>query len=316
VVPDRKGRLHNVVLGHSNLEAALTRGTLGSVIGRYANRISNGGFEIDGTRYDLESVNKKTGIQIHGGRTGFHKQNWQIEEDPESVGFKKHDSPSITLRLTSPDGHEGFPGKLTVWVQYRLKDTDPGVITGVWLSLPTGDLEMEFRAKTEKSTHVNLTNHAYFNLRGNGSILEHGLRLSCTEFLEFDDKKIPTGKILPVKGTRFDFLKEKTISRGVADLNYEGLDHCFVVPKNGVVGTLHDKELGIYMNISTTQPGVQLYTANHFKGNPFPRHGAICFETQHYPDSPNRKEFPSTLLRPGEWLNETTKFSFRKYFDF
>lgn len=310
-LPGDNNEWDNVVLGHPNLEAAEKGGVLGSVIGRYANRIAGGGFTIDQKRFDLESVNKRTKIQIHGGKTGFQRQNWEIEKDPVSVGFPDHPI-SVTLKYVSQDGHEGFPGNLTVWVQYRLKDTRIGPITGIHLTIPSGDLEMEFRAKTDQPTHVNLTNHAYFNLLGSGSsVLGHNLTLGCKSMLEFDQQKIPTGKLLSVEGTRFDFTSRDKISRGVVADLYQGLDHCFVVPEKGYVGTLYEETSGRSMIITTTQPGVQLYTANHFKDNPFAKFGAICFETQHYPDSPNQASFPSTLLRPGEWLVETTTFSFR-----
>ena len=304
LVPDRSGKRENVVLGHPNLETALGKEPFAAVIGRYANRIDRGGFTIDGKRFDLESVNRRTNIQIHGGKTGFHRQNWTIEENPEKAGFAWRPA-SITLRHESEDGHEGFPGNLTVWVQYRLESIskDPA---------SAGDLVMEFRAKTDRPTHVNLSNHAYFNLRGVGtSILDHLLKLDCGEYLEFDDRKIPTGKILSVENTRFDYRKRQRTDRGAFSDEFPGLDHCFVVPESGKVGVLSDPVSGRTMEVITTQPGVQIYSANHFKGKPFPKHGAICFETQHYPDTPNRETFPTTLLRPEDAYFESTRFSFR-----
>ncbi|MDF1813966.1 MAG: galactose mutarotase [Verrucomicrobiales bacterium] len=305
-VPLENGKHRNVVLGHPDLTSAETQGTLGAAIGRYANRISQSGFTIDGTRYDLESVNPKTGIQIHGGRTGFQRQNWEIETAPESAGFKPTQV-AITLKHFSPSGHEGFPGNVTVWVQYRLANS-AGESSEKNKSLLV--LEMEFRAKTDAPTHINLTNHAYFNLAGEGTIENQAMTLHCPEYLEFDDRNIPTGKVLPVENTRFDFRKQKLFT--TLDESTR-LDHCFVVPPDGEIGhlTLPGKN-DLTMSIFTNQPGVQIYTANHFKGNPFPKYGAICFETQHYPDTPNRPEFPSTLLRPGEWLTETTRYFFSR----
>lgn len=291
----------NVVLGHETLEDAEGGAVYGSVIGRYANRISGGGFTIDGTRYDLESVNPKTGIQIHGGKTGFQRQNWEIEPDPGKAGFPEFPV-SITLKLRSPHGHEGFPGNISVWVQYRLK------LTGSENSVVSSYLEIEYRAETDRATHANLTNHAYFNL-GAGSVAGHQMQLHCREILEFDERKIPTGRILEVAGTPFDYRKPGPI--GQDDVEFEGLDHCFVVPADGNVGTYTNPETGLSMEIATDQPGVQIYASNHFKNNPYPKFGAICFETQHYPDTPNQPDFPSTLLRPGEPLKTVTRFSFK-----
>lgn len=293
-VPDRDGEFGNVILAHKSLEEAEKGGVLGSVIGRFANRIADGGFTIDGRRFDLESVNGKTGVQIHGGKTGFQRRNWEIEPDPVAAGFAPADE-SITLKYLSADGEEGFPGNLTAWVQYRLEENS---------------LVLQYRARTDRPTHVNLTNHAYFNLAGNGDILGHELLLRSDQYLDADERKVPTGKILGVNRTRFDFRYRRNVSRDLPPEKYPGLDHCFVVPDNGRVGELLDLKSGRRMRIETTQPGVQVYTANHFRGNPFPRFGAICFETQRYPNSPNITSFPSSLLRPGETYDETTRFTF------
>ncbi|MEO0417188.1 MAG: aldose epimerase family protein, partial [Verrucomicrobiota bacterium] len=275
--------------------------------GRYANRISGGGFSIDGQRYNLESVNKKTGIQIHGGKTGFQKQNWKIETDPTVAGLKHHPA-SITLRLQSLDGHEGFPGNVTVWVQYRVEAFRGPIINMMALSPPQGKLIMEFRAKTDAPTHINLTNHAYFNLSGEGDLTDHYLSIP-TKVLEFDDRKIPTGKILTLAEAGF----EQEFKLHPSKQTFIPLDHCFVCPPAGSetrTAALENHKTGIGMSVETTQPGIQIYTANHFKGDLFPKYGAICFETQHFPDSPNRPEFPSTLLRPNQWFGETTAFHF------
>ena len=293
-VPDRESEFGNVILAHNSLEEAERGGVLGSVIGRYANRIADGGFTIDGQRFELGSVNARTGVQIHGGKTGFQRRNWQIETDPASAGFEPAAN-SITLKYLSADGEEGFPGNLTAWVQYRLEGNS---------------LVLQYRARTDRPTHVNLTNHAYFNLAGSGHILDHELLLRSSQYLDADERKVPTGKILGVNRTRFDFRYRRNVSRDLPLEKYPGLDHCFVVPDDGNVGELLDLESGRRMKVETTQPGVQVYTANHFKDNPFPRFGAICFETQHYPNTPNLPSFPSTLLRPDETYDETTRFSF------
>ncbi|MEM7600942.1 MAG: aldose epimerase family protein [Verrucomicrobiota bacterium] len=306
-VPDKDGKSTNVVLGYPDLKSAERGGTLGAVIGRYANRISKGGFEIDGERFDLESVNPKTGIQLHGGKTGFQFQNWEIEENPERVGFEPHPA-AVTLRLVSPDGHEGFPGNLTVWVQYRIApDSGPAARTRAWLHEPVATFEMEFRARTDAPTHVNLTNHAYFNLAGEGTIAGHSILWGAGEVLEFDANRVPTGKVLPLESMGLRSGSTTALKPGSAD--FQPFDHCFVTPDNGNFGALVGGN-GLKMSVETSQPGVQIYTANHFNGDPFPRYGGICFETQHFPDTPNQPAFPTTLLRPGEWLMETTTLRF------
>lgn len=291
--PDREGKLDDITLSFSNAKEAEAGGVFGSVIGRFANRIDTGGFSIDGTRYDLETVNSKTGIHIHGGKTGFHKQLWKAETDtPRSVKFS----------LSSPDGHEGYPGKVDVSVTYTL--SKDGVLT------------LHYRGVTDKPTHLNLTNHVYFNLAGHGDVLSHELRLTCAEVLEVDERKIPTGRKLPVKGTAFDFRKTKRVGRDIAGIEGGGYDHCFVVSEdkreNELIqfASLSDPATGRSLYVSTTCPGVQIYTANHFKGEPFLKWGGICFETQYYPDAPNKTAFPSSLLRPGEIYEEITEFRF------
>ncbi len=299
------GREHwvNVVRGPANFSQVEGGPVLGAVIGRYANRISGGGFTIDGQRYDLESVNQK-GIQIHGGKTGFQRQLWQEEADPQAVGFDAAPAASVTLRLRSADGHEGFPGNMTVWVQYRLvADSDR-----------YSRLEMEFRAETDKPTHLNLTNHAYFDVSG-GEGLESCFLYGSEKWqlLEFDKNKIPTGSFLP-PDTVGDFVgKYQNLSPQAA--GFVPLDHCYRIVDAvdwefgmNFAGLLYSHSTGLSLRVQTTQPGVQIYTANHFKGQPMPKHGAICFETQHFPDTPNRPEFPSTLLRPGEGYRQVTVY--------
>lgn len=310
--PDREGRVEDVTLSYRSLDEALDGGVFGSVIGRFANRIDTGGFEIDGVRHELETVNRKTSVHIHGGRLGFHRRVWEMEK-PSAA----EEEASVTLRLLSPDGEEGYPGTVRAEVAYTL--TAAGV------------LRIRYRATTTAPTVVNLTNHAYFNLSGSASgdsarretdsgsepaVVDHLLELRCPRRLELDGRKIPTGRILPVEGTPFDFTQSRRIGETIPEIEGGGYDHCFVLPgansRSRLVefAVLLDPASGREMRVATTKPGVQIYTANHFRGNPYPKWGGICFETQYFPDSPNQPDFPSPLLRPGETYDHTTEFRF------
>lgn len=304
--PDREGRMANVTLSLASF-ADYEKGhpLLGSIVGRYANRIAGGGFRIDGVRYDLQTVNRRTGVHIHGGSTGFQKQLWTVQTG--------HDDEAAwaTFSLNSANGHEGFPGSLEVQVTYRLDNGNA--------------LTLDYFAESDRPTHVNLTNHVYFNLGGGGSgdILEHRLQIDAQEILEFDGRKIPTGKTLAVQGTPFDFREPRAIGAAIADLDGGGYDHCYVINggktsvEAGVVASLLDPRSGRTMTVKTSKPGLQLYTANHLKaalkspqGQPYGPHHGVCLETQFFPDSPNRSEFPSSLLRPGESYRHRTVFAF------
>lgn len=289
---DQQGRISPVTLSYRSLAEALAGGVFGSVIGRFANRISGGGFSIDGLRHDLESVNRE-GIHIHGGATGFQRQLWKGRAD-------SGDDPSVTFSLTSPDGHEGYPGRVEVEVTYTLT--------------PDHVLRLDYRGTTDAPTPLNLTNHVYFNLAGGGDVREHLLELESHEVLESDERKIPTGRLLPVAGGVFDFTTAKPIGRDLDGVPGGGYDHCFVIPgESGAlkrVGRLVDPASGRSLEIHTTSPGVQIFTANSFQDNPHPRWGGICFETQHYPDTPNRPEFPTCILRPGDLYEQRTEFRF------
>jgi aldose 1-epimerase len=290
---DHKGALENVTLSYDSLEEALAGGVFGSVIGRFANRIGDGGFTLDGQRHDLLSFNEKTRVHIHGGTRGFHRQLWSGTAGTDAGGA------FVTLTLTSPDGEEGYPGRVEVAVTYRLSDDNV--------------LRLDYRGKTDKPTHLNLTNHAYFNLAGSGDILAHRLTMTCSEVLDVDGNKVPTGKILSVEGGPFDFRAGKSVGDDIGEVPDGGYDHCFSIAGNGELtpfATLVDPASGRTMAIATTKPGVQIFTANHFKDNPHPRWGGICFETQFYPDTPNRPEFPSSVLRPGEEYRHLTEFRF------
>ncbi|MDB3939425.1 galactose mutarotase [Verrucomicrobiales bacterium] len=294
--PDRNGKLGNITLSYPTLDDALKGGVFGSVIGRFANRISDGGFTIDGVRYDLETVNPKTNVHIHGGKNGFHRQLWKTESTSDESTAR------VTFHLKSPDGEEGYPGNVEVWTTYEL----------------TADnvLRISYRGTSDKKTPLNLTNHAYFNLAGTGDIREQILTLQLWERLEIDDRNIPTGEILPVSDTPFDLRKPTRLGDRLPKIERGGFDHCFVIAKISIeqgptpFATLRDPGSGRVMHVATTKPGVQIYTANHFKGKPYPKWGGICFETQYYPDSPNQGRFPSSILRADQAYDHTTEFRF------
>jgi aldose 1-epimerase len=290
---DRKGNPGNITLSYRSLDEALAGGVFGSVIGRFANRISGGGFTLDGRRHELVSVNAQTLVHIHGGQQGFHRQLWTGTAGTDEKGA------FVTLKFASPDGDEGYPGRVEVAVTYHLGDDDV--------------LRLDYRGTTDKPTHLNLTNHAYFNLAGSGDVLEHHLTMTSAGVLEVDDRKIPSGKILPVEDGPFDFLAGKAVGEDIGEVPDGGYDHCFVLAGKGELtpfATLTDPSSGRSMEIATTKPGVQIFTGNHFKGNPFPRWGGICFETQFYPDTPNQPDFPSSVLGPGGEYRNTTEFRF------
>lgn len=302
-VPDRNGRMDNVTLSLDSPEDYLeSHPLLGSVVGRYANRIDKGGFTIDGQRYDLETINAKTGVHIHGGKTGFQRQNWKGTEvsGPEYAG--------VRFELVSPDGHEGFPGEVTASVTYILNNAN--------------ELRLVYEASTTKPTHINLTNHTYWNLSGAGSgtVLHHKLQLNAARYLDVDERKIPTGSLKPVMQTPMDFTLPSKIGQRIHEVP-GGYDHCYVI-KHLKPGDLSfaakviDRRSGRIMEVWTTAPGVQVYTANHLsekfgsRGKPYGPHHGLCLESQHFPDSPNRSTFPSSLLRPGQTYRQETVHKF------
>jgi aldose 1-epimerase len=296
LLPDADGSPREVLLSHPDLEAAVSGGLFGSIVGRFANRIDGGGFEIDGKRYDLESVNERTGVHIHGGRTGFHRRVWKGTPSPQGDG--------VTLTYLSEDGEEGYPGRVEVEVRYLLR--------------PDNVLRIEYRGTTDLPTHLNLTNHAYVNLAGGGDVLEHLLELPATEVLELDDRKIPTGRLLETAGTAFDYRVPTRLGERLPEMPGGGLDHCFVLgdlwpgsgaPSLRLAARLRLEGFPWTLEVATSKPGVQVYTANHFSGDGgFPRWAGIAFETQHFPDAPNQPGFPSSLLRPGESYEHATEF--------
>ncbi len=299
-VPDRNGKKTNVTAGFSSLDGYLARHPyFGSTVGRFCNRIAKGSFSIDGTAHKLAVNNGPN--HLHGGIVGFDKLLWK------AVEVKSDSSVGLRFSLTSPDGQEGYPGKLSVTAEY------------VWDN--ENKLAIRFIAITDKATHVNLTNHAYFNLSGanSGTIYKHELTLPCSNFLPVDENMIPLGQIAPVKNTALDFTSKRLMGEKIAELKAtNGYDHCFVVDgtagKLRLAATVTDPSSGRTMEVLTTQPGIQLYTGNFLSGGAdnagFKQHEAFCLETQHFPDSPNQSSFPSTLVKPGQTLDETTTYKF------
>ncbi|MDP4251698.1 MAG: aldose epimerase family protein [Bacteroidota bacterium] len=297
--PDRSGKTGDVILGFDSLAGYLQKGNpyFGALVGRYANRIGNARFSIDGKLYTLAANNN--GNTLHGGIKGFDKVIWTVDQVNDS---------SLALSYTSPDGEEGFPGTMTVKVVYTV----------------TGDngLKIDYTAVSDKKTPVNLTNHAYFNLSaGNDStVLQQELTLHASHYTPVNDSLIPTGKIASVKNTPMDFLKPKKVGRDIADVK-GGYDLNFVIdkPDSGIAlaASVYDEGSGRHMQVWTTQPGVQFYTGNFLDGSLTGRdgkkivqHGALCLETQHYPDSPNEPSFPNVILGPGQTFHETTVYKF------
>ncbi len=295
-VPDRQGTLANVFYCFDSLEPYVAgHPYFGSTVGRFCNRIGNARFTIDGREYQLTANHGKH--QLHGGKKNFTYQFWNGEsfQDDQGIGVR------FTLR--SPDGQEGFPGTVNASVQYTWNDKN--------------ELAIEFAATTDAPTHVNLTNHSYWNLGGvgSGTARDHVATIHADQLLDVDDDLIPTGKLNSVESTVFDFRQPMAFGDHVDELPAtKGYDHCYVV--RGEPGKLRpaarveDPNSGRVLEIETTQPGMQLYTANHLPGNERSggagSHDAFCLETQHYPDAPNKPSFPTTLLRPGQTLSETT----------
>jgi aldose 1-epimerase len=311
MVPDRDGTMGNVALGFDNLDDYIEKSPyFGAIVGRYANRIARGTFVLDGTHYKIALNNGEN--TLHGGEKGFDKQIWTASEGSST------DGQSIMLSYTSPDGEEGYPGTLDVKVTYTLTDAN--------------ELRIEYSATTDALTVLNLTNHTYFNLagEGSGSVYDHELQLNASAFTPVDETLIPTGEIAEVAGTPFDFTTAKPIGQDIRDGSSEqlligmGYDHNFVIdrPEGDTeslvpVGRVMDPASGRVMEIATTEPGVQLYTGNFLNGafagtggNVYRQGDAFCLETQHFPDSPNQPDFPSTELAPGEEFTSTTVYTF------
>lgn len=306
LVPDRNGNMIDVVTGHDSMETILTTGDtyFGVICGRYANRIARGRFELDGEVYDQLAINNGPN-NLHGGVKGFNERVW----DAELI-----DNQTLALRYTSADGEEGFPGNLAVTVTYRLTDDN--------------SVDITYEAITDKATVVNLTNHAFFNLSGVGetTVDDHILTIKASQYLPTDDTAIPYGEPATVAGTPMAFDTPHTIGERINEpfeqlIFGHGYDHCYVLDKGdkvyGLAAECVSPRTGIALEVFTTEPGVQLYTANWLNGEHVGKHGkyynartAFCLETQHFPDSPNKPQYPTTVLRPGEKFQSHTVFKF------
>ena len=302
-VPDRHGKMGDVVLGFDNLEGYLGQHPFfGGTIGRYANRIAKGKFTLDGKEYQLALNNGPN--SLHGGQLGFNRRVWKAEALEEKNGA------AVRFSYLSKDGEENYPGNLRVNVTYTLTNTN--------------ELKIEYSADTDKDTVLNLTNHSYFNLSGTdtGTILKYILYLNADKYTPVDSTLIPTGAIDSVVGTPLDFLKPTAIGARIAELKeIGGYDHNFVL--NGKAGSMRlaakvtDPESGREMEVLTTQPGIQFYSSIGLNGSikgkggvAYEKFGAICLETQHFPDSPNHSDFPSTELKPGQHFRSETIYKF------
>jgi aldose 1-epimerase len=302
-VTDRKGRLTSVALGFDNIEAlALQQSYYGATIGRYANRIAKGKFTLDGKKYTLAINN---GVNsLHGGKENFSHKVWNGKQIGDHA---------VELELFSEHGDEGYPGNLNVKVTYTLTDNN--------------ELVIAYEATTDRPTIVNLTNHAYFNLNGegNGDILYHVVQIAADKYTPIDKTMIPTGELAPVKGTPFDFTNSERIGKRINADNAQlkignGYDHNYVLNKHAEhvpVATVTGDQTGIKLEVFTDQPGMQFYTGNFMTGNNIARGGvkdaprtAFAMETHHFPDSPNQPSFPSTVLKPGEVYSTKTTYKF------
>lgn len=307
MVPDRKGNLANIIQGHDNIQDVIDSPEpyLSTLIGRYGNRIAKGRFQLKGKVYSLPINNGPN--SLHGGKNGFNTKVW------DATQINEH---AIVLKYTSPYGEEGFTGELDVWVAYTLTDNN--------------ELIIKYSAKTNKKTIINLTHHGFFSLAGLANptppIDDLECQINADFFLPIDETSIPTGEILKVAETPFDFRTPKPIGQDI-DADHEqirhgsGYDHCFVLNKKeegelSFAARIRDLKSGRTMEVYTTEPGVQVYTdnwADGYKGQhgaTFPRRSAICFEAQHFPDSPNHPYFPSVILEPGREYTQKTIYKF------
>lgn len=306
-VPDLNGKLGDVTLGYDSLDGYLKDSPyFGAIVGRYANRIGNARFVLDGNTYKLA---KNDGPNtLHGGLKGFDKAVWQAEP------FEREGEAGVVFTRTSPDGEEAFPGTLAVKVTYTLTDKN--------------ELAFDFNATTDKPTVLNLTQHAYFNLGGDGSgdVLDHELTINADRYTPVDKTLIPLGELASVAGTPFDFRTSTLIGARIDADDPQiklglGYDHNYVLNRSGnelvLAARVVEPKTGRVMEVHTTEPGMQLYTANHLdgaiigkSGHAYGKRNAFCLETQHFPDSPNKPSFPTTTLRPGETYQSRTVYAF------
>lgn len=300
MTPDKNNKMGNVILGFESLDGYLQKGNpyFGSLIGRYANRIANAKFIVDGKTYTLAA--NDNGNSLHGGNKGFDKVVWIATNTSDST---------LKLDYTSKDGEEGYPGTLNAEVVYTLT-SDNG-------------LKIDYTATTDKPTPVNLTNHSYFNLSGgnDSTILNQEVWLNAGKYTPVNDLLIPTGEVVDVTNTPMDFRTAKTVGKDI-DKVKKGYDHNWILNKTGnaldKVASVYDRGSGRLMEVFTTEPGLQFYTgnfldgslANTMNGQKYVQHAALCLEAQHYPDSPNQPNFPNVILRPGETYKQTTEYKF------
>lgn len=297
-VPDTDGNFDNVVLGFDELDKYL-EGTpfFGAIIGRYGNRIAEGVFTLNGETYQLAKNDGNN--HLHGGVKGYDKVLWTA---------KAHSDSTLELHYLSEDGEEGYPGNLDITVTYTVTDQN--------------ELKIDYEATTDKPTPVNLTNHSYFNLSGDPAtqILDHQLQIDADHYTPVNQQLIPTGEIAPVEGTPFDFTEPHAIGSRIEEVP-GGYDHNFVINDHTGelqnIATLVDPETGRKLEVITTEPGIQFYSGNFLDGSitgsdgtAFIKHSALCLETQHFPDSPNQPDFPSTILEPGDTYETTTIYRF------
>ncbi|MFF5382928.1 aldose epimerase family protein [Pedobacter suwonensis] len=307
LVPDKNNKLTDVVLGYDSIGAYRKKGEpfFGALIGRYGNRIAKGKFTLEGKEYQLQL---NDGVNtLHGGTDGFFGKVWDA---------KQLDSTKLELTYVSKDGEAGYPGKLDVKVIYTLTDDN--------------SLQIDYEATTDKTTIVNLTNHAYFNLNGEGdsTILDHELMIDANAYTPVDSTLIPTGKLQPVAGTAFDFNKAKLVGKQIGDNDEQlkfgkGYDHNFALTHHDgktPVAVVKSAKTGIVLSVITTEPGLQFYSGNFLTGadkdgkggKSYPHRSAFCLETQHFPDAPNHPNFASTVLKPGETYKTSTTYKFSK----
>lgn len=309
-VPDREGRYANISLGFDDIEDYVSRSPyFGALIGRYGNRIGKGRFTLDGTSYQLSVDDGEN--SLHGGAQGFDTHVWDVEP------FTRDSDAGLHLYRTSVDGEMGYPGTLKVKVTYTLTRH--------------GEWRIDYEATTDKATVVNLTSHVYWNLAGEGSgtIENHELKIAASRYTPVDSGLIPTGELAPVAGTPFDFRRTKAIGEDLREANQQllygkGIDHNWVLdkgisPRPEWIATLKDPSSGRTLRMATTEPGLQFYSGNFLdgtlvgpSGRTYRQGDALCLETQHFPDSPNKPSFPSTLLRPGQTYRSTTVHSFSR----
>jgi aldose 1-epimerase len=305
LAPDKQGQLADVELGYDNIDQYVNTKEryYGGIVGRYGNRIAKGKFKVDGKEYTL-AVNNGAN-HLHGGKIGFNDVVWDAEQPNDHT---------LKLHYLSKDGEEGYPGNLDITLTYELTDSN--------------EVKIDYKATTDKATVVNLTNHSFFNLHGagNGDINDHVLYINADKFTPVDSTLIPKGKLEPVKGTPMDFTTPTRIGERV-DADFEqlkfgkGYDHNYVLNKKGkelsLAATVEEPQSGRFLEVWTTEPGVQFYGGNFLdgtdkgkEGKTYVHRGAFCLETQHYPDSPNQPSFPSVVLKPGETYSSTCVYKF------